>query len=99
MALPGAGEPVAGPAPAVCDAAASEDDWAIVRCAPDGEPLTVDTTALPGPVLRVWWFDPHTGTAVDAGSVQRRRSVVLFPPQTGERDAGRDWVLEIDTAA
>ena len=61
-------------------------------------PLTVDTTALPGPALRAWWFDPLTGTAVDAGSVQQRRSVVLFPPQTGERDAGRDWVLMIDTA-
>jgi hypothetical protein len=65
----------------------------------EGEPFRVDTTVLPGPELTAWWFDPRTGTAIDAGSVQRAESVEFFPPETGDADDGRDWVLVIDDVA
>jgi hypothetical protein len=65
----------------------------------DGEPFRVDTTVLPGPDLKAWWFDPRTGTAVDAGSVPKAPSVDFFPPETGDGDAGPDWVLVVNEAA
>jgi hypothetical protein len=64
-----------------------------------GKEFAVDTTVLTGSALRAWWFDPRSGKAIDAGSVQRAKSVEFFPPETGEGDEGKDWVLVIDDAA
>jgi hypothetical protein len=64
-----------------------------------GEKFSVDTTVLSGSDLTGWWFDPRTGEAMDVGSVARGESVDFFPPETGEDDAGPDWVLVVDDAA
>jgi hypothetical protein len=64
-----------------------------------GQSFSVDTTVLSGSTLQAWWFDPRTGNVIDAGSVQRGKSVEFFPPETGEGDAGQDWVLVVDDAA
>jgi hypothetical protein len=64
-----------------------------------GKEFSVDTTTLSGSDLRGWWYDPRTGEAIDAGSVQRGDSVEFFPPEAGEGDTGRDWVLVVDDAA
>jgi hypothetical protein len=62
----------------------------------EGEPFRVDTTVLPGPDLRAWWFDPRTGEAIDAGSVPRADAVEFFPPETGDGGEDLDWVLVVD---
>lgn len=58
------------------------------------KPVTVDTTVLAGPVLRVWWVDAVGDRAVDAGAVPRRPSVTLHPPDTGD-GAPHDWTLVV----
>ncbi|MHA6624440.1 glycoside hydrolase family 140 protein [Pseudonocardia sichuanensis] len=59
----------------------------------DGAAFAVDTTVLTGDALRAWWFDPRTGTATDAGTVERGASVEFGPPEE------TDWVLVVDDAA
>ncbi len=75
------------------------DGGSLLVHSPGGEPFGLDTTVLPGQALRGWWFDPRTGRPIDAGTVERGRSVVLYPPTTGPDDAGLDWVLVVDDAA
>jgi len=58
------------------------------------EPVVVDTTVLTGPALRLWWVDQRSGATVDGGSVPRRESVRLFPPDTGDGASG-DWTLVV----
>jgi hypothetical protein len=59
----------------------------------EGASFTVDTGVLSGTALRAWWFDPRTGTATDAGTVERGASVEFTPPER------TDWVLVVDDAA
>ncbi|WP_300016937.1 DUF4038 domain-containing protein [Pseudonocardia sp.] len=72
------------------------DGGSLLVHSPDGEPFGLDTTGLAGGALRGWWFDPRTGTPIDAGTVARGRSVAFYPPTTGPGDAGLDWVLVVD---
>jgi hypothetical protein len=62
---------------------------------PSGKPVTVDLDKLAGERVRVWWYDPRTGTAEVAGELDRhgRRE---FTPSGGED--GQDWVLVLDDA-
>lgn len=64
----------------------------------DGESFAVNTSGLSGTTLRGWWFDPRTGTAVDAGEVRRAKSVKFSPPKVDDAD-GNDRVLVVDDAA
>lgn len=75
------------------------DTGRLLAHAPSGAAFALDTTGLSGDALRGWWFDPRTGTPVDAGTVERGGSVAFFPPTTGPSDAGLDWVLVVDDAA
>jgi hypothetical protein len=77
----------------------SGDGASLLVHSPDGEPFGLDTALLPGGALRGWWFDPRTGSPIDAGTVERGRSVAFHPPTTGPEDAGLDWVLVVDDAA
>lgn len=77
----------------------SGDGGSLLVHSPRGEPFGLDTTLLPGEALRGWWFDPRTGTPIDAGTVERGRSVAFYPPTTGPEDADLDWVLVVDDAA
>ncbi len=61
---------------------------------PKQKPVRLDLTKLAGTRIRVWWFDPRTGRATDAGTVPRSASHEFVPPQTGH-----DWVLVLDDAA
>jgi hypothetical protein len=111
VVLPASAPPPGGPDLAALRV--SESERHVVRAEPDGdenghfimiytaegEPFRVDTTVLPGPDLKAWWFDPGTGIAIDAGSVPKAPSVDFFPPDMGEGDAGRDWVLVVIEAA
>jgi hypothetical protein len=62
-----------------------------------GEPFTVNCAKLAGKELRAWWFDPRTGTAKDAGTVENDHAGRQFnPPTSGDEN---DWVLVLDDAA
>lgn len=61
---------------------------------PQNKPVRVDLTKLSGTITHVWWFDPRTGRATDAGTVSVSPSHEFTPP-TG----GMDWVLVLNDAA
>jgi hypothetical protein len=68
----------------------------LIAYAPNGQRFDLDTTALTGSALRVWWYDPRTGVATAAGEVtSAARSTFQCPYDP----AGRDWVLVLDDAA
>ena len=63
---------------------------------PLGHPLTVRLDSLRGPLLRIQWFDPRTGTATPVGAMSAKGSQTFDPP--GDEGCGRDWVLVLDHA-
>ena len=66
---------------------------------PHGDSVTVPLGGLAnGGTLRLWWFDPRTGAASDAGTVASASGRHTFTPLTsGPED--NDWVLVLDDAA
>lgn len=66
--------------------------WAMVYC-PVPRPFSVNTSAIPSKELRVWWFDPRTGKATDAGKVENKPGLIFSPPNLGEF---LDCVLVLD---
>ena len=94
--------PFGRPAPELLTAApegtrALRGTGTLLVLAPAGEPFGLDTAVLPGPRLQGWWYDPRTGTPIDLGTVPRGAGVAFHPPATGPQDAGRDWVLVVDS--
>ncbi len=57
---------------------------------PDGQPVTLRTFLLKGPVLAAEWWDPRTGSRHGAGSfnVEAWKTTSFTPPTTHE-----DWIL------
>ncbi|WP_088341617.1 glycoside hydrolase family 140 protein [Robiginitalea sediminis] len=61
---------------------------------PQGEKVTLNLRALKGDVLRLWWYDPRSGSACPVEELKREENMVFMPPATGS-----DWVLVLDDAS
>jgi hypothetical protein len=73
----------------------SEGRYAMVY-APAGRAFRVRMTAVRGPRLKAWWFDPRDGKATPIGEFPTDGERTFAPPAPGE---GLDWVLVLDDAA
>lgn len=72
---------------------AAEDGAYLMGYSADGRGITVDLAQLSGSAVRLWWFDPRTGSATDAGAAPSDGDVTMTPPDR------QDWVLVADDAA
>jgi hypothetical protein len=62
--------------------------------------VTADTRHLSGKRLRVWWFDPSTGSAFPLGEKENTGTFrVDWNDRIRKNMGGPDWVLVIDDAA
>lgn len=61
--------------------------------APVGRPFTVRMTAIAGPRVKAWWFNPRTGAATAIGTFPNTGERTFMPPDRGEM---LDWVLVLD---
>jgi Protein of unknown function (DUF4038)/Putative collagen-binding domain of a collagenase len=64
--------------------------------APVGRAFEVRMSAIAGPRVRAWWFDPRTGKATGIGEFLNEGTRTFVPPDRGE---ALDWVLVLDDAA
>jgi hypothetical protein len=67
-------------------------DTSAVAWSGDDDEVVLDLSDLPGEV-RVWWFDPRTGEAVDLGRMTGGGPVTLPVP-----DPEQDWAVVADDA-
>lgn len=77
-------------------ARASDGSYAMVYI-PESNRIKVWPSQLTGDHLRVWWFNPRTGTAVEEGLRPKLDDQCVF--QSPHDPDGRDWVLVLDDAA
>jgi hypothetical protein len=73
----------------------AEGHYAMVY-APVGRPFKVRMSAVAGPRVRAWWFNPRDGKAALVGEVANEGERSFTPPDPGEP---LDWVLVLDDAA
>jgi hypothetical protein len=73
----------------------AEGRYAMVY-APVGRPFKVRMSAVAGPRVRAWWFNPRDGKAALIGEVANEGEPSFTPPDPGE---ALDWVLVLDDAA
>ena len=64
--------------------------------APVGRPFSVKMSAIAGPTVKAWWFNPRTGAATAIGTFPNTGERAFTPPDVGEM---LDWVLVLDDAA
>ena len=64
--------------------------------APVGRPFSVRMSAITGPSVKAWWFNPRTGEAVSVGTFPNTGDRTFMPPDAGEMI---DWVLVLDDAS
>ncbi|MGV3519368.1 glycoside hydrolase family 140 protein [Luteitalea sp.] len=64
--------------------------------APVGRPFRVRMSAITGPKVRAWWFNPRTGAATAIGTFPNTGERTFTPPDVGEMI---DWVLVLDDAS
>jgi hypothetical protein len=53
-------------------------------------------SAITGPRVKAWWFDPRDGNATSIGEFANQGERTFTPPAPGE---ALDWVLVLDDAA
>ena len=70
----------------------AEDGTYMMVYSAAGNPVTVDLDRLSGRTARLWWYDPRTGAATDAGPVPSTGALTVAPPDA------QDWVLVADDA-
>jgi hypothetical protein len=73
----------------------SEGRYAMVY-APAGRAFRVRMTAVRGPRVKAWWFDPRDGRTTAIGEFPAEGERTLAPPAAGE---ALDWILVLDDAA
>lgn len=73
--------------------AARGSDGAYLMVYTPGRAFSVNLDTLSGDTARLWWFDPRTGTARDAGTAASQGTRNLTPP------SAEGWVLVADDAA
>jgi hypothetical protein len=61
--------------------------------APVGRTFTVKMSAITGPAVKAWWFNPRTGAATAIGTFPNTGERAFTPPDAGEM---LDWVLVLD---
>ncbi|MGK2868821.1 MAG: glycoside hydrolase family 140 protein [Mycobacterium sp.] len=71
----------------------AEDGAYMMVYSADGRPVSVDLNRLSGATARLWWYDPRSGTAIDATTVPSAGEITMTPPEAG------DWVLVVDDTA
>jgi hypothetical protein len=54
----------------------------------------VNPAAIGAIHIRVWWYDPRSGSTIDVGMWSGEREIKFTPP-----DNGPDWVLVVDNAS
>jgi hypothetical protein len=64
--------------------------------APAGRAFRVRMTAVRGPRVKAWWFDPRDGKATAIGEFPAEGERTFAPPSAGE---ALDWVLVLDDPA
>jgi hypothetical protein len=64
--------------------------------APVARPFRVRMSAIEGPRVEAWWFNPRDGRATAIGEFANEGERPFAPPDPGE---GLDWVLVLDDAA
>jgi hypothetical protein len=64
--------------------------------APVGRPFRVRMSAITGPAVKAWWFNPRDGKATSIGTFANVGERTFTPPDVGEM---LDWVLVLDDAA
>jgi hypothetical protein len=55
--------------------------------------VLLNTGRIAGEKLRVWWFNPRTGCADDAGTIANTGTMEFIHPTSGEKE---DWALVLD---
>jgi hypothetical protein len=55
----------------------------------------INLSTLSGDKMHVWWYNPRTGRAADAGIVPRSAHWSICPPERGEH---QDWIFAVDDA-
>ncbi len=91
------GVPTAMPGTGRYHFAATRDEartYAMVY-APVGRAFRVRMTAIAGPQVTAWWFNPRTGDATTIGTFPNTGERTFVPPDPGEMI---DWVLVLDDA-
>jgi hypothetical protein len=73
----------------------AEGRYAMVY-APVGRPFRVRMSAIKGPRVKAWWFNPRDGRATPIGDFTNDGEREFVPPHPGEP---LDWVLVLDDAA
>ncbi len=63
---------------------------------PVGKEIKVQTEALKGNQLRIWWFNPKTGKAHQSGILKNNKFITATAPTTGYEN---DWVLIMEDAS
>jgi hypothetical protein len=61
--------------------------------APVGRTFSVRMTAITGPSVKAWWFNPRSGAATLIGTFPNTGARAFTPPERGEL---LDWVLVLD---
>jgi hypothetical protein len=72
----------------------ADGSYALIYVPESDQTVTVDLGRLQAGPLRVHWYDPRTGAARDAGTVQGRGPRDFRSPANGP-----DWVLVLDSVA
>lgn len=71
----------------------AEDGAYLMGYSADGSDITLDLAGLSGTTAQLWWYDPRSGSATEAGLVPSDGTLTLTPPNR------TDWVLVADDAA
>ncbi len=77
-------------------AARDQDRTYAMIYAPVGRPFSVHMTAVKGPKLKAWWFNPRTGKADAIGEFESKGERRFETPEPGEAS---DWILVLDDAS
>jgi hypothetical protein len=64
--------------------------------APVGRTFRVNMSAIAGPTVKAWWYNPRNGSATPAGTFNSSGEQAFTPPDPGEL---LDWILVLDSAA
>jgi hypothetical protein len=70
------------------------DGYAFIYSA-QGRKFTVNLDGISGDRLKAWWYNPRTGTATDAGTIEPTGTREFACPSEG---FGSDWILVLDHA-
>jgi len=76
-----------------CSIARTADGRLAMAYMPTARKLTLDSSVLAGPTVRLMWFDPIEGGWRDGGERACGRPIDVAPP--GEQD----WLLAIESAS